>query len=145
MSSTSADVLVVGAGPTGLALAVALAARGRAALVVDRQAAGANTSRAAVVHARTLEALEGVGVAPRLVALGLRCATFTVRDRDRELARFDFAQLPTRYPYALMLSQAATESVLLARLGELGGAVLRPRTLVALAQDDAGVEAELDD
>lgn len=52
------DVLVIGAGPTGLALAASLVARGVATTVVDQQAAGANTSRAAVVNARTLEVLE---------------------------------------------------------------------------------------
>ena len=51
------DVVVVGAGPTGLALACGLAARGVEPLVLDRVAQGANTSRAAVVHARTLELL----------------------------------------------------------------------------------------
>jgi len=49
-----ADVLVVGAGPTGLTLAAALLARGVGVVVVDRLAEGANTSRAAVIHARTL-------------------------------------------------------------------------------------------
>jgi 2-polyprenyl-6-methoxyphenol hydroxylase-like FAD-dependent oxidoreductase len=69
-TSTAAqtDVLIVGAGPTGLTLATALAAQGVATVVVDRQAEGANTSRAAVVHARTLEVLEPLGVADRLVA-----------------------------------------------------------------------------
>ena len=54
----STDVLVVGAGPTGLTLAAALVARHVRVTVVDRLSEGANTSRAAVVHARTLEALE---------------------------------------------------------------------------------------
>ena len=66
------DVLVVGAGPTGLTLAASLVARGVATTVVDRQAAGANTSRAAVVNARTLEVLEDLDVARRLVKEGVR-------------------------------------------------------------------------
>ncbi len=61
-SSFDTDVLIVGAGPTGLTLAAALCARGVKATVIDRLAEGANTSRAAAVHARTLEVLEGVGV-----------------------------------------------------------------------------------
>lgn len=139
------DVLIVGAGPTGLALAVALAQRGIRALVIDRQAEGANTSRAAVVHARTLEVLEPLGVTPTLTALGLKAKRFTLRDGDRVLMPIAFDTLPTRYPYTLMVSQAVTERVLLDRLHALGGDVRRPRALVRLAQDDTGVTATLDD
>lgn len=139
------DVLIVGAGPTGLALAAALAKRHVRCIVIDRQAEGANTSRAAVIHARTLELLESLDVADRLVALGLKAQRFTVRDRDRVLVPIGFSDLPTKYPYTLMVSQAVTERVLLARFTELGGDVLRPRTLVDLVQDADGVTATLDD
>ena len=139
------DVLIVGAGPVGLTLAAALAAAGTRSTVIDRLAEGSNTSRAAVVHARTLEALEPIGVASRLVARGLQAQRFTIRDRDRVLVPIAFDTLPTPYPYTLMVSQAVTESVLLQRLRELGGRVLRPRSLADLAQDTAGATATLDD
>ncbi|RZL08895.1 MAG: pentachlorophenol monooxygenase [Rubrivivax sp.] len=140
-----ADVLVVGAGPTGLTLAAALASKGLRALVVDGQAAGDNTSRAAVVHAHTLEALQALDVSPRLVRIGLPVGRFTVRDCDRILMPITFDHLPTAYPYALMVSQAVTERILRARLAELGGQVRRPCRLTGLAQDDGGVNARLDD
>lgn len=140
-----ADVLIVGAGPTGLTLAIALAQRGVQALVVDRQAEGANTSRAAVVHARTLELLGPLDVARRLVALGLQARRFTIRDRDRVLVPIDFAPLPTPHPYTLMISQAVTERVLAERLHELGGRVVRSCGVKALLQDEQGVTARLDD
>ena len=139
------DVLIVGAGPTGLTLAAALAARGVRALVIDRLREGHNTSRAAVVHARTLEVLEPLGVAQPLVERGLRAQRFTIRDRDRVLVPIAFDGLPTRYPYTLMVSQAVTEQVLLERFTQLGGRVLRPRTLVGLQHDAHGACAELDD
>lgn len=139
------DVLIVGAGPTGLTLACALALRGVSTLVIDRLVEGANTSRAAVIHARTLEVLEPLGVAATLDAAGLRARRFTIRDRDRVLVDIGFDKLPTRYPYTLMLSQAVTEQVLLARLRSLGGTLLRPRRLVSLRQDAAGTTAILDD
>jgi len=139
------DVLIVGAGPSGLALAAALAAGGIRAAVIDRLAEGANTSRAAVVHARTLEVLEPLGVSSRLVDRGLQAQRFTIRDRDQVLMPIDFDTLPTRYPYSLMVSQAVTESVLLQRFVELGGQVLRPRELTDLMQDTAGATATLDD
>jgi 2-polyprenyl-6-methoxyphenol hydroxylase-like FAD-dependent oxidoreductase len=128
-----------------LTLAAALAGHGQKVVIIDRQAEGSNTSRAAVVHARSLEVLEKIGVAERLNALGLKCQTFTIRDRDRTLLSLDFARLPTRYPYTLMVSQAVTESVLLERLRELGGDVLRPRVLTGLDQDAFHVDATLDD
>jgi 2-polyprenyl-6-methoxyphenol hydroxylase-like FAD-dependent oxidoreductase len=142
--SPTADVLVVGAGPTGLTLAAALAARGVAVTLLDRLAEGANTSRAGVVHARSLEVLEQIGVADRLVALGIRAGRFTVRDRDRVLMPVSFDRLPTRYPFALMVSQAVTERVLLERFLELGGTVRRPCTVVDVAQDEAGVTVTLE-
>jgi 2-polyprenyl-6-methoxyphenol hydroxylase-like FAD-dependent oxidoreductase len=139
------QVIVVGAGPTGLALAAALNLRGIDTLVIDRQAAGANTSRAAVIHARTLEALEDIGVADRLVERGIRASRFTIRDRDRVLVPVHFEHLPTRYPYALMISQAQTEAVLRDRLHELGGEVEWGRSIAHIGQSDQCVHATLDD
>jgi 2-polyprenyl-6-methoxyphenol hydroxylase-like FAD-dependent oxidoreductase len=144
-SGIDTDVLIVGAGPTGLTLATALATRGVRALLIDSQAAGANTSRAAVVHARTLEVLEPLGVAHTLVSRGIPAQRFTIRDRDRVLVPIGFEDLPTAYPYTLMISQATTEGVLLERLLGLGGQVRRPRTLVGLTQDSAKATAVLDD
>src|SRR5262249_6657838 len=83
--STDVEILIAGAGPTGLALAAELARRGINPLIIDRQAAGANTSRACVVHARTLEVLEPLGVTRDLLAQGLKVPIFRIRDRDRSL------------------------------------------------------------
>lgn len=138
------DVLIVGAGPTGLTLAAALASAGIRTTMIDRLAEGTNTSRAAVVHARTLEVLEPLGVSGTLEGLGIRAQRFTIRDRDRVLVPIEFDRLPSRYPYTLMVSQAVTESVLLQRYTALGGRVLRPRTLVALRQDEGSATAMLD-
>ena len=139
------DVLVVGAGPTGLTLAASLVARGVRTTVVDRLAAGANTSRAAVVNARSLEVLEDLDVARRLVKEGVQAPRFSIRDGSRTLIPIDFSVLPTDYPYSLMLPQCSTERLLLDRLVELGGTVLRPKTLITIAQDADGVTAGFDD
>jgi 2-polyprenyl-6-methoxyphenol hydroxylase-like FAD-dependent oxidoreductase len=139
------DVLVVGAGPTGLTLAVSLVSRGIATTVVDRLAAGANTSRAAVVNARSLEVLEPLDVARRLVKEGHQAPRFTIRDGERTLIPIDFSVLPTDYPYSLMVPQSTTERLLLDRLTELGGTVVRPKTLTGIVQDTDGVTATFDD
>src|SRR5512132_2537657 len=113
------DVVIVGAGPTGLALAGVLAREGISFVLIDRLAEGGNTSRAAVVHARTLEVLEELEVTDRLRAAGIVVPTFTLRDRDRVLVTLRFDVLPARYPYTLMVPQNVTEAILLARLREL--------------------------
>src|SRR5262245_60045495 len=140
MLPTATDVVVVGAGPTGLALAATLAKSGVGFVLLDRLSEGANTSRAAVVHARTLEVLEALDVTDRLRAEGLVVPKFTVRDRDRALLTVRFERLPTRYPYTLMIPQDRTEAILLGRLRELGGQVHRPYTLTDLRQDGSGAE-----
>ena len=145
MSTITTDVLVVGAGPTGLAVAAKLAAAGIDVTVIDNQASGDNTSRAAVVHARTLEVLADLGVSARLVKEGIEAPRFTIRDRDKVLVPIRFDDLPSDFPYALMVSQAVTERVLLDRLTELGGNVRRLLTLVDLVQDDTGVTATTED
>ncbi|MEV4532699.1 FAD-dependent oxidoreductase [Asanoa sp. NPDC049518] len=139
------DVLVVGAGPVGLATAVTLAMRGIRTTVVDRAAAGANTSRAAVVHAHTLEELDRIGAAEPLVRQGVRAPRFTIRDRDRTLVPVRFDDLPTRFPYALMVPQSVTEAVLLDRLTDLGGRVLRPHQVVDLTVEDGGAKVAFAD
>src|SRR4051794_10882698 len=103
---TNVDVVVVGAGPTGLTLACALRAADLDVLVLDKVAEGANTSRAAVTHARPLEVLDELDVPPRLIAEGVVVPIFPIRDRRRVLARLDFSDLPTPYPYTLMLPQS---------------------------------------
>jgi 2-polyprenyl-6-methoxyphenol hydroxylase-like FAD-dependent oxidoreductase len=139
------DVLVVGAGPTGLTLAASLIAHGIRAVVVDKLAEGANTSRAAAVNARTLEVLEELDVARRMVKAGLIAPQFTMREGRRTLISVDFSELPTNHPYTLMLSQADSEQLLLERLHELGGEVIRPKTLSRIAQHADGVTATFDD
>lgn len=139
------DVLVVGAGPTGLTLAASLIAQGNRAVVVDKLPEGQNTSRAAAVNARTLEVLGDLDVARRMVKAGLIAPRFTMREGPRILIPVDFSQLPTEHPYTLMLSQADTERLLLERLHELGGEVIRPKTLSRVAQDATGVTATFDD
>ncbi|MEV1070915.1 FAD-dependent oxidoreductase [Micromonospora parva] len=144
MLPTSTDVLVVGAGPTGLATALTLARRGVEVTVLDRLAAPPITSRAAVVHAYTLEVLDRIGAAAPLIAQAVRTPRFTVRDRDRVLLSVPFHELPSRFPYALLISQAVTETVLTEKLTELGVQVRRPCQLTGLSRVGDGMLAQVD-
>ncbi|PZG03795.1 pentachlorophenol monooxygenase [Micromonospora craterilacus] len=138
------DVLIVGAGPTGLAAALTLARRGVEVTLVDQREEPAVTSRAAVVHAYTLELLDRLGAGAPLVARGLRSARFNVRDRDRVLVNVPFDRLPTRHPYALLVSQSVTEEVLTEQLAAVGVRVLRPYRLTGLHHDGDGAVARFD-
>jgi 2-polyprenyl-6-methoxyphenol hydroxylase-like FAD-dependent oxidoreductase len=139
------DVLIIGAGPTGLTLAASLLTKGTRATIVDRQAEGANTSRAGAINARTLEVLEGLDVSRRMVKEGVQAPNFTIRDGRNVLIPIDFSRLPSAYPYTLLLPQNDTERLLLERVVELGGEVLRPKVLATLVQDADGITATFED
>jgi 2-polyprenyl-6-methoxyphenol hydroxylase-like FAD-dependent oxidoreductase len=145
MQISATEILIVGAGPAGLTAAVVLTQHGHQVTVVDAQAEGVNTSRAAVVHSHTLELLEPYGVTDKLVQRGVHTPTFTIRDRDALLIAVPFDQLATRYPYTLMISQADTEAYLLDRLEQLGGKVIRPAVVTAVRQDRDGVDVTFAD
>jgi 2-polyprenyl-6-methoxyphenol hydroxylase-like FAD-dependent oxidoreductase len=136
----STEVVIVGAGPAGLALGIVLAQAGVPFVVLDKLAQGHNTSRAAVIHAHTLDVLEGLGVTERLQALGRKLSRFSIRDRDRALVDLRFDALPSRHPHLLMIPQNLTEAVLNARLCELGGSVLRGWAVDAVADLGDGVQ-----
>jgi 2-polyprenyl-6-methoxyphenol hydroxylase-like FAD-dependent oxidoreductase len=137
------DVLVVGAGPVGLAAAAALHRGGVTPLIVDKLAAGQNTSRAAVVHAHTLEVLEQLGVSQRLAREGIKVTKFSLRDRDSLLLRLDFASLPTPFAHLLMIPQDVTERILNEALAERGLAVQRGWALERLTEQAGLVHAGL--
>lgn len=144
MLPSQTDVLVVGAGPTGLALSIALRQAGVSHVVIDRLATGQNTSRAAVIHAHTLDVMHSLGVADSLVARGLKIPNFCVRDRDRRLLGVSFDGLDTNYSYLLMLPQDVTEAVLTDHLTALGGSIHRGVTLRTIEQTAAGVQAAVE-
>jgi len=140
---SSVGILIVGAGPTGLALGTALRSLDTPALLIDNQTEGANTSRAVVVHARTLEVLEPLGIVPAILAEGIKVPTFRVRDRDTILMTVEFGELQTPYPYTVMIPQDRTEAILLERLRSLDGGVVRPVELVAIRPGADSVEADI--
>jgi 2-polyprenyl-6-methoxyphenol hydroxylase-like FAD-dependent oxidoreductase len=133
MDTPQQEIVIVGAGPTGLALGAELQRLGVGALILDKLPAGANTSRAAVIHARTMEVLEPLRVTNELLREGLIVPIFRVRHGSRILAKVSFQELDTAYPFTLMCPQDRTEAILLKRLEELGGAVQRPCKVTGVA------------
>lgn len=144
MSSTvtNTDVLVVGAGPTGLLLAGDLAEAGLSVVLVERRPHEvSNLSRALVVHARVLEQFDARGIADEVVAGGHpidRLALF-------ESARLDPSRLPTRYPFVLFTPQYEVERVLQRRALAAGVTFVHDTTFTGMEQDADGVTAHAED
>ena len=131
------DVLIVGAGPTGLTLAGDLARAGVRHMVLERRSAEPNTTRAFGVHARTLEQLDVRGVADELVATGLRVQGI----RLYGLTEVSLSSVPSRFPFVLVTPQYETERVLAGRGVEVTSGV----AVASVDQDVDGVTATLTD
>src|SRR6185369_11173042 len=117
------DVLIVGAGPTGLMLANQLARRGLRAEIVDRHSGPATQTRALGVQARTLEIYEKLGIAKRAVKLGKTGTGANIWAQGRHMARVPLGEAgkaATPYPYILILGQDDNERLMGERLRELG-------------------------
>ena len=134
------EVAVVGAGPAGLTAAAMLAGYGIRTAVLDCAAGPAPHSRAAVVHARTLETLEPLGIVDEVVSRGVVVPHFGIRDRDRRLLAVPFDELPTQYPYTMMLPQDETERLLRGALRHQGGEILWEHEVTGVRQDASGVD-----
>lgn len=144
-AGSETDVLVVGAGPTGLAMALELQRRGVDYRVVERNARTVETSRALGISPRTLQVFDDVGVREAILAEGFRLEGQTLFRGDRRLFRIRTDSAPTeeRYPYLWILPQNRTERTLLDRLEALGGEVAFERELLGFRQDDDGVTARI--
>ena len=130
------DVIVVGAGPTGLALAGELAMAGVRCRILEQRSRDANITRAFAVHARTLELLDARGLAEEVLRRGIRLSEI----QGLPGATMDLRQLPSRYPMLLIAPQNATESVLAARVARLGVRVERGVAVTGLDQDGERVQ-----
>jgi 2-polyprenyl-6-methoxyphenol hydroxylase-like FAD-dependent oxidoreductase len=114
-TSRRLPVLIVGAGPTGLALAVQLVRFGVHVRIIDRSLDRVRESRALAVQARSIEILQTVGLAETLVRKGNRSARLMMHfDHEHavEVNLAEFKRADTRFPFILFVSQAETEAVL---------------------------------
>ncbi|WP_153099669.1 FAD-dependent monooxygenase [Paraburkholderia hayleyella] len=143
MTSALPTVLVVGAGPVGLAAAMSLARARIPVRLIDKLREPATHSRAIGIQARTLELLEQHRAVEPFLELGHRVYAANLYSQGQRLARFDFESLATRYPYLLFLDQTLTEHILTAHLATLGVEVERGVELIEFTQGAAGLSATL--
>lgn len=128
------DVVVVGAGPTGLMLACELALGGVAVQLLEERTSNPNITRAFAVHARTLELLDARGLAEDLVPRGVPVREFAPPGG----ATMNLGALDSRFAMLLIVPQSGTEQVLQSRADELGVPIVRGAGVTGLAQDDEG-------
>ena len=144
-SSADCQVLVVGAGPTGLTLAALLLARGIQTRVIDKGDGPAPQSRALGIHAGTLELLDTMGLADTFIEHGHQVQRLRMYAGARRLLDLNLARNGSRYGFVLHLPQRETEVLLRARVRELGGTIEQGVELVRLADSGDAVDATLRD
>jgi 6-methylpretetramide 4-monooxygenase / 4-hydroxy-6-methylpretetramide 12a-monooxygenase len=139
------QVLIAGAGPVGLTAAHELARRGLDVRVVDAAPGPARSSRAVAVHPRTLETLDQMGVVDALRERGRENRAFTMFASGRRLVRLeaDYASMPTRFPYTVIVEQSATEAVLREAVAAQGVAIEWGVKVTGFEQDTDSVRVRL--
>lgn len=140
------DVLIVGAGPTGLVLALWLTKLGVNVHIIDKTAMPGTTSRALAVQARTLELYRQLDLADTVVANGHQVPAVNLWVKGERATQVTFAAMGaglTPYPFLLIFPQDQHEHLLIERLAQLGVSVQRETELVDLIEQEGDVVARL--
>lgn len=127
-------VLVVGAGPTGLLLAAELCRRGVECRLIDAEPAPLTWDRATVVHPRSLEVFESLGIVQPLLDAGVKQRVVRIHSAGTLLGEIDLAHCGSRYGFNVGISEEITESILTEYLHAQGGEVVRSASLVDLEE-----------
>lgn len=146
MTAASLDaspVLIVGAGPTGLAAALSLARAHVPVRVIDKAPQPEPHSRAIGIQARTLELFEQHRLVEPFLDLGHRARAANLYSNGQRLVQLDFDPLQTRYPYLLFLDQSITERLMTTHLATLGVDVERGVEMTSFEQGTDGLSATL--
>ena len=137
------DVLVVGAGPTGMTAAIELLRAGLSVRIIDKSDHMALHSQALVVQARTLEQMQRYGIAQQAVERGRKLLHASFWSSGKQILNFPLDQIASRYPYVLFLPQKETEAILNEHLESLGVKTERNTELVSFKQEEGTVSATL--
>ena len=136
-------MLIVGAGPTGLALGIGLRRHGINCCIIDRLEALSPYSRALGLHARSLEIFEALDVLAPIRKASRRLKAVSVYGDKGFLFELDLTSLKAPYPWVLSCPQSDVEAVLIDRYRMLGGELIRSAELLDFRQDGSGVQARI--
>ena len=136
-------VLVVGAGPVGLTMAIELVRQGVKVRIIDMAAARTDKSKALIIWPRTLELLSRSGPVDAFISAGLKITTATIRTGETLIAQTDLTDVDSPFPFALSLPQSETERLLDQRMKGFGIQVERQVELLRFAETEAGVTSIL--
>ncbi len=141
--SQEKPVLVVGAGPTGLMVACELQRHGVACRLIDKAPVPGDKSRALVLHARTLEILEGMGIVQRFLERGCPAYGASLYHQGERIVHLDMSELDSPFPFSLMIPQTETERLLTEHFISKGGVIERGVELTKFSQGKSGITATL--
>ena len=130
--ATDVTVLVVGVGPTGFLLAAELHRRRVVCRLIDAHSAPLHWDRATVVHPRSLEVFESLGLLESFLAAGVKQRVARLHSGGSLLGEIDLSSCGSRYGFNLGISEEVTESILTDYLRGQGGGIVRGSRLVGL-------------
>ncbi|AZZ36395.1 FAD-dependent oxidoreductase [Bdellovibrio sp. qaytius] len=139
-------ILITGAGPTGLVLALWLTKIGIKVRIIDKAEEKVTTSRALVIHARTLEFYRQLGIADHIVEMGFRFPALNLwvnQVRTAQVSIADIGKGVSPFSYIIILPQDQHEMILIKELEALGVSIERNTELIDLEQNEQKVTAQI--
>jgi 2-polyprenyl-6-methoxyphenol hydroxylase-like FAD-dependent oxidoreductase len=143
LANNSKQILVVGAGPTGLTLACELARHGLSCRIVEKAKLPSDKSRALAIHARTLEVLDQMGACYPFLEVGNKIHTVNLYEGGEQIVHFTLDAVQSYFNFSLVCPQSLTEKFLTEHLGSFGIEVERDVELTNLSQEGSTVYATL--
>lgn len=142
-NGNTTDLLIIGAGPTGLMMAAEAKRFGLSSRIVDRGRSFADLSRAVAIQARTLEIFSLMGIEERFLSQGIPIKMASLMSEWRQVGHFSFDALASPFPFVLSLEQSKTEKILEEHVESLGVKIERGVEFINLEQGSEQVVVHL--
>lgn len=138
------DLLIVGAGPTGLMAANELKRRNIDFICIEKEKERSSYSKALAIHARTMEMFDLLGIAEQFIERGYPGTGAKLHLGEGRPSILEFFRIESRFPYMLILPQSETEEILESHLNKQGGRIEREHKLTNLSLGENGVLATVE-